>query len=434
MSRRTTPPGKHSWRERVFVFGISLVFLHGITSSLLLEQSNCLQIFRIVDFLGLILIFLAVALTPLPTLMTRLRQSLKATTHLKLFGALLCTYSLWIIISGLLHGASIRETFLALLFDTALFWSFFVLVGSQAFDRVASKRILRSVLLSIGALSAIACLLYILGVHDNIDTWLGYGKCTGETTLRTGGTTGWLRSRGFVRNPNELGALLVMPLTLLVGLLFTAKRQSSYAPKALVLVSLEMLLIFTFSRSAWLAAAVALVTLGLLDRKVRGILFQPKILIMFGIGIVALGMLLFSNGKLIDELILHRSGQSNSTSKHWTDKSNGTRYIAENPLGTGPGSSGAVGAALKDGPSINTESAYLDVGAQYGVFGLFLVVWMTALIVRLLLVARSSVSNSILAGFMGLVVSGLLIPVWSNLTVTLLAGILLGLGWLARDK
>lgn len=429
MSKRTTQPGSSKVQAWLIAASAGVIFSHGLFSSLTLQFTNCAQLGRIVDLIIITLVIAWIGLTPLSSLKQRLSESFSKSRTLKTYFYFVTAYSVWILIRGATSGASLRETLLALLLDTMLFWSFGLLVASQSIASATARDAIRYSIYVIAGLSLAALTLYAAGLSDTVDTWLGYGQCGGETVLRTGGVSGWLRSRGFVRNPNELGAILIMPLVFSAYALLAREKNTFRHLLASLVIGLLMML--SFSRSAWLGALSALLAL---------VLIYPRLLktnrLLFAtlavLGILSLAVLVVSNNSFVNEVILHKSSASNSTSQHFSYKLGGLQHLGSHPLGTGPGSAGAVGAALQDGPYINTESAYLDIAAQYGWVGLSLVIGLlgaTAAILK----SRPG-SRVALAGLIGLLVGGLFIPIFSNLPVTMLAGLLTALSFIAAGQ
>lgn len=427
MSRKTIQLGNLKPRVLVLAIIAGLIFIHGVTSSVLLRQSNCSNQARILDLATYMVLIGAVIIWPWQKARTVLCRRLH-TPWYRWFGITLSLFSGWILLRGVMTSASTRETLVALLFDTALFWVFLLIATFYQPSHDNRPNELPTIMGIIGFLSLVAALLYITGTHDSIDTWLGYGRCGTEAILRTGGTDGWLRSRGFARNPNELGALLIIPFSYYSLQLVGLKRGKDSSRRWVYWSALLALLIFTFSRSAWIGTIVAGIYLVISNQTVRQWVKKYFGAFIAVLAIVTLLAMLNPNSqKRLNELVLHKGIRSDSTAQHLSSKRRGIDYVEHHPFGTGPGSAGAVGAALKDGPSIETENAYLDIAAQYGLIGLAFVLCLLTMMLAQLRRVKTLAGQAVTAGLTGILVSGLTIPVFSNLPVTLLTAILVGL-------
>ncbi|HVI60619.1 MAG TPA: hypothetical protein VM535_00500, partial [Candidatus Saccharimonadales bacterium] len=109
-------------------------------------------------------------------------------------------------------------------------------------------------------------LLQALVLPSDFLVHLGYGPATIEPVETINNNQHYLRIASTLRGANPLGAYLLIPISLLAGLLITGRRGWPYV--SLFAGSL-LTLFFSFSRSAWIGAALALTTIGIhyLDRK-----------------------------------------------------------------------------------------------------------------------------------------------------------------------
>ena len=409
----------------IFVISCVGLFIHGVTSSLLLEASHCSDLGRVAD----ILLFAALlAFTCFVVARQNIVSAFQKSRRLQVGLALVMSYSAWIVLRGVMTHTNPSEILLALLLDTSYFWLFLLLVASRPLERKDNTKLLVVISLSLGFLALLASLLYMTHLHTRLDSALGYGRCGTEAVLRVGGSTGQLRSRGFARNPNELGALLVIPLLVCFSAYLSPGAKKRRSLLIIAIIGLLSLLVVTFSRSAWIAAFVAGSVFITWHPKVRHLLHTHlRAVIISSCVIVAGSVLILSRPHVFDRYILHKSASSDSTTIHLADKRTGLRYAWAHPWGTGPGSAGAVGTALHKGPVLETESAYLDLAAQYGFFGLALALMLFAYCLSFLHVSTRDHQLAVVSGVVGLLVCGLIIPVWSNLPVSLLFAIFVAL-------
>ncbi len=418
MSSKPTQRGNRSYV--LFVTAAGVLFVHGITSSLLLKLSHCSQLARIADIILVTIILLIIS----SFFLLRLKKSspmMRKPPWFRSFVLFMFLYCCWILLRGWQTHAGLRETLLALFLDTALFWG--VLFAATLPDRHTKENTIEKIVKVITYLSFGAIAIYFLGISRQFDSLIGYGQCGSEPFLRTGGFDGWIRSRGFARNPNELGALLVIPISFLLYRLNQKAQRTRYASALLVTA---LLLFLTFSRSAWLAAGVSSLLLFVKQPSAHSSL-DRKWLIALVIGFLMFGGVTLKKSQLFNQLVLHKSAASDSTSQHWKAKKYGLQYTANHPWGAGPGSAGAVGAALQEGPSIETESAFLDISVQYGWIGLLIFTTLLINLFNMVSLSTSTYRLPIACGLVGLTIAGLVIPVWSNFPVSLLAGLFAGL-------
>jgi O-antigen ligase len=428
MLNKTAQPGNKpsSLLAAIFIASCLGLFIHGVTSSLLLQATNCSQLGRIVDILAIISLL---GLSTLIVTRQNILSTIRSSRRLQILFGLLVTYTGWIIIRGLTTQANFKSVLLALLIDTSYFWLFFLLVAARPLKGRATNSLLIRLSIVLGLFALLASALYMFGWHAKLDSSLGYGQCGSEAVLRVSGATGWLRSRGFARNPNELGAILIIPL--LVCLAAIPKKLFSKNSRYLLglsLIGITSLLAVTFSRSAWIAAAVGAAIFAILQPASLGLVakYKKPLFIVASLLLIILAFAL-RQSNFTNEFILHKGISSNSTSQHLAAKRAGLSYTWNHPWGTGPGSAGAVGGALHLHQSIETESAYLDIAAQYGFLGLALALALFVYCLSFVSKKSNPIKLAVLAGSIGLIVSGLIIPVWSNLTVSLLFAIFLAL-------
>lgn len=236
-----------------------------------------------------------------------------------------------------------------------------------------------------------------------------------------------------IRDPNSLGAFLILPGTLILLALIrfwdTRKRQ--------LLIGLFLLhglaLLLTFSRSAWIGVFLA-------DAIVLAFAFRSLILLHARKLVVAAVLLLVVAGGLIfvlrDQYFVQNVFFHADESTTLTDPNElrvelfqkGVDGIADNPGGNGPGTAGLVSTRLPNG--LLTENYYLQIAYEVGIFGLLLFLGFLYLILRRLWENRQSmVAQALLASFVGLALMNWLLHTWANEAVAaswfMLAGLMM---------
>ena len=120
-------------------------------------------------------------------------------------------------------------------------------------------------------------------------------------------------------------------------------------------------LVCSVTRSAWLGTVAAIVLVAIM-------LGQKKRLLLYALLSVALFVAAIPVIGLNDYLFLTKTGQDDSAQGHQESLVSGLMFIADHPLGTGPGSVGPR-AFVNDANAPTMESTYLLLAAEYGIAG-----------------------------------------------------------------
>ncbi|MBX6334994.1 O-antigen ligase family protein, partial [Candidatus Saccharibacteria bacterium] len=179
-----------------------------------------------------------------------------------------------------------------------------------------------------------------------------------------------------LREPNALGAYLILPAAALLTLLFKEQKPRVRYMFAIALLLHLVAIFLTFSRSAWLGVALAL-TLVVWWQIGRTILqwlrrFWPLVV---GFAIVVLGLAFaMRNTEFFQRYIVHSEpteqiADLDSNDLHLLLTKQGLEGIADKPLGHGPGTAGLVSIRNPNG-GLLTENYYIQIGYEVGVIGL----------------------------------------------------------------
>ncbi|HSX34329.1 MAG TPA: O-antigen ligase family protein, partial [Candidatus Saccharimonadales bacterium] len=181
-----------------------------------------------------------------------------------------------------------------------------------------------------------------------------------------------------LRDPNSLGAYLILPITLFVGLIprVATMRRRMVLTGAFVLHLAALFL--TFSRGAWIAALLsALVMLvwqyaELAQKFLRR--WWPVMAAVFVIGLA--GVFVARNTYAFKSVVTHRTGapqgaEYDSNGFHWVFAKRGLEGIVQAPFGHGPGTAGLASIQNPAG-SFLTENYYIQIGYEVGIIGLAL--------------------------------------------------------------
>ena len=231
-----------------------------------------------------------------------------------------------------------------------------------------------------------------------------------------------------LRDPNSLGAYLILPITILS--LVWAKR-----PKIRLMISGLLLLhvwalFLTFSRSAWLGAmlSVGLALFWTYRKQVLGFARKRWPFIAAAFIVLVFGIFLLRDQYIVQNVVFHsdeNTTQTDSNNLHVEYAKQGIEGIADDPEGHGPGTAGLVSIRTKS-EVVLTENYFIQVGYEVGVVGLAIFIGAIVFILRQLTRIKNNLSTALIASFAGITLCSLLLLTWSNEAVAatwwLLAG------------
>lgn len=303
------------------------------------------------------------------------------------------------------------------------------LLWPDTFRRIT---VIKLVLAVSGAVALLGVAQYFL--PKDILTHFGYSVARGvKPNFFIDDNPAFPRVMSTLRDPNSLGAYLIVPLTLTSLLLLEAKKRT----KQLLLAGLLAVLLaaewLTYSRSA-LAASLLAITLVAwwhyrvwIAQSLRR--FWPLVIAL----VLLVGVVGYSqrNNQSISGVVTHttneQTGQYDSNQLHIIFVKRGLHGIAQNPWGHGPGTAGLASIQNPKG-SFLTENYYVQVGYEIGVLGLLVFVALNLVVwARLWRQRNNTLASVLLATGVAYVVMNMLLHTWSNEAVAcqwwLLAGI-----------
>lgn len=224
-----------------------------------------------------------------------------------------------------------------------------------------------------------------------------------------------------LRDPNSLGSYLIIIGGLAMAALRKLKNPGIKLAAKGVLALTILCLWFTFSRSAWIGFVLAGLTVAGLClyqkksiRLTKKYLFIPLAMLL----IVLIGIYAVKDTYFVQNVIFHADQSTkledpNQLRMRFLRES--VTDIVKSPLGAGPGTAGL--ASIKNnvqGTSL-TEDYYLQIGREVGVLGLLLFVSILFLTAKKLWALKTStIVAGLLASFVGLAFTNLLVHIWSN--------------------
>jgi hypothetical protein len=261
-------------------------------------------------------------------------------------------------------------------------------------------------------------LLQALVLPHDVLRHFGYGPLTIDPYETINNNLHYVRITSTLRGANPLGAYLLIPISILTALLIAGKRSWPYV--SLYAGSLAALF-FSFSRSAWIGAALSIgaICIQQLDRKY----LKPALVVLVSLIIVggSIFALEWHNSERFQNYFLHT--QTNSAVKttsdggHITGLKNGLHDAVNQPLGQGPGSAGPASIYNSQPPRV-AENYYLQVAQETGWLGLTLFLLINAGVGYLLWLRRHDpLAVMLYASLIGISFINLLSHAWADDTL-----------------
>jgi len=269
--------------------------------------------------------------------------------------------------------------------------------------------------------STVVCVIGVLQwflPHD-ILTHFGYDKALGvKPNFFINEDPTLPRVFATFRDPNSLGAYLLIPILLLVELI-----QKSRQRLALIgLLALHLIVLYlTFSRAAWGGLVVGMGTLILLNYKDRTLQIAKRFWPILTAIIVLIMISVFSlrHTSTFRSIVLKADDKNapselDSDEYHMHFMKEGLSGVANRPLGHGPGTAGIVSIHNAGGGQL-TENYYIQIAYEVGVLGLavFLAIWI--FVIKLLCRRELTPLVSVLLATAGAyAVMSLVMHLWTN--------------------
>ncbi len=303
----------------------------------------------------------------------------------------------------------------------------FVLLGLGAGLLLDSRRSLNQVFV-LRLLITTSTVVAILGVaqyflpHDLL-SHVGYSVQRGVLpAFYIDSKTEFPRVMSTLRDPNSLGAYLILPITGLTALLLKARTGTRRLQWAALLAVHTVALFLTFSRGAWAAGLLSVGLLVLWEYGAKGLplakRFAPALLVALVLSVVAL--VAFRHSYVLKSVLTHSTGKPqaahDSNGFHLVFAEHGIQGIVRNPFGHGPGTAGLASIQNPSG-SFLTENYYIQIGYEVGVLGLLIFLALNVWVYRGLVARRAEsplLVGALLSSFWAYVLMNMLFHMWSN--------------------
>lgn len=229
-----------------------------------------------------------------------------------------------------------------------------------------------------------------------------------------------LRIMSTLRGANPLGAYMVLALSLVAALWQVRRRWWL----GVVFVSGLMVLLLSFSRSAWIGLALSI---GFIIWSVLRTARARKLALTGLAGFVAVCALVTAalwHNTTFQDAIFHTNQKStiatSSNQGHASALRGGVIDMLKNPFGRGPGSAGPA-SVYNNHPARISENYFVQVGQETGWIGFFLFIAINIVIARALWRRRNqALALGLLGAFAGLTFVNLLSHAWADDTLAYL--------------
>jgi hypothetical protein len=370
----------------------------------------------------------------------KLRATIFSTLLFRLIG-LYCLIT--VVLGGIaysLHKVALKALAEGVVINLRYLVFFFVVYVVVAKSPLVKKVWPRVVLIPAAAVIGFGLLQRMVLPYDFLKHF-GYGENTIYPYETINHNINYPRVMSSLRGANPLGAYLVLVLTVAASFFMRAKNKKWMWAILVVLGSL--VLIFCYSRAAWIGMLISLLVLLWMILKNQ----QLKNIILAGLFVVSvLGCALawtLRHNTAFENIVFHT--QHNSTIRSTSDQGhasafkNGLHDLIHNPLGDGPGTAGPASFHNTNHQPRIAENYYLQIGQEVGILGLFTFIAINLLVAKQLWIRKDQqLAQILLASLVGITFVNMLSHAWTDDTLCYLwwglAGIVIAPILTSRQK
>ena len=245
----------------------------------------------------------------------------------------------------------------------------------------------------------------------------GYGSSTIPAYQTVDANLDYRRIQSTLRGANPLGAYLI-----LVILALSVGAKKSKILRAGVTLAGLLVLLFSYSRSAWLGLVAAAATFRAMTLKTFSAGYRVMLIVIVLLILVGGGIYLANKSEEAQNVLFHTSNDSASARSSNADRlaslEAGAKDIIHQPLGRGPGTAGPA-SFRNDQPPRIAENYFLQIGQEVGVIGITLFAAINYLVAKELWARRKDQLAKILfASFVGLILVNLISHAWTDDTLS----------------
>jgi hypothetical protein len=262
---------------------------------------------------------------------------------------------------------------------------------------------------------------------------VGYGTSTIPAVQTVDQQIDFRRVQSTLRGANPLGAYMLVVVTALCAM--WAERRDARKFGAFLVAAAVSVLLLTYSRSAYLGAALSVAFLAWQLQPSAVTRKRIAMLGCMGLLIVLIGIFTLRHNDTVQNTVFHSSEKSPSSISSNAGRSaaikDGLRDIKHQPFGRGPGTAGPASFRNAGHTSRIAENYYIQLAQEVGVAGLALFVAINVLLgLKLWRQRLDMLPLVLLASLLGLTLVNMLSHAWADDTLAYiwwgLAGLALG--------
>lgn len=269
-------------------------------------------------------------------------------------------------------------------------------------------------------------LLQAFVLPANFLSHFGYGPATIRPYELVDQNSQFVRVQSTLRGANPLGAYLVVIIAALAAVFLPKRTAKKFWFKVLLGLAALVVLYFTYSRSAYIGAALAIFGLAWLsikhEKTKRRLLIAAAIVCL----LVGSAALLLRHNTNFEDTFFHTSQLSHSPQSSNQNRTSalksGIRDVLHEPFGRGPGTAGPA-SVHNSRPARIAENYFLQIGQETGWLGLGLFLAINALLAKELWKRHDEPDHlalTLLVSLAGLTFINLLSHAWADDTLAYL--------------
>lgn len=357
---------------------------------------------------------------------TQLRRELRKDLLFRLFWGYIWLHILLGVIAVVQHQVNLEALGYALIINLRLPF-FFMLTWIFASQSIWLRTHVRKIVVIPGLIVVVFGLMQAFVLPVNTLSHFGYSNATIPAFQTVDQNLSFVRIQSTLRGSNPLGAYLVLLIAVLVGIAVYAKKKDANRARlayGILLIMTLAALYYTYSRSAYIGAGLAVMVIGWRMLKTRQLrlwaLGLAICLTILGGGAV----LLLRHNTTFENTFFHTDQHSlSSKSSNQVRASaleDGLHDVLHEPLGRGPGTAGPA-SVHNDHPARIAEDYYLQIGQEVGWVGLYLFLAIIVILGRRLWSLRDDwLASALLASLIGISFINILSHAWADDTLAFL--------------
>jgi hypothetical protein len=366
-----------------------------------------------------LLVFLVVGVAYVLMQDSKLRSVIFSSMLFRLIGLYCLITVAWGIAAYSLHKVTFKALAEGLLINLRYLIFFIVVYVVAAKSPLLKKNWSRIILIPAVVVIGFGLLQRLVLPYDFLKHF-GYGDKTIYPYETINHNINYPRVMSSLRGANPLGAYLVLILSVLISFFMRARNKKWLW--AIFSVSGTLVLIFCYSRAAWigiLASFLALLWIGLKNQQLKSIILAG-LFVIFVFGCVSAWA--FRHNAAFENIVFHTQNNSSirttSDQGHASAFKNGLHDLVHNPLGDGPGTAGPASFHNTNHLPRIAENYYLQIGQEVGILGLFTFIAINLLAAKQLWIRKDQqLAQILLASLVGITFVNLLSHAWTDDTL-----------------